>query len=389
MNTMDVPFINSAALRAILGGFLLVAATCRADVDEGPPPIEVRLETAKWVVIGQITKIDASKVQQNDPGVRWGLATVAVKEVLKGSAVKSIDFPVPTAFTPPDYGGTLQLFTHEVLVGQSGIWVQGQPAFFLFEGQRPDVRRILQALKEKKWSEPVNGLRAWALVIYPYDPNLAAHGAGMPARFPTVHPGLPGIIFAVKNVSDADIYLPLVEYRHDAAAPAGFFAATVKSAGGKTFEFPLLDAAHPRSERIPCAKLAPGETTYLHPGQWKRDKLTPGRYSAVVTCKNDRADGEVRDRSSPPPVTAWTGQLKAPPVEFVLTAEDVKGWKAAPGFCPATRSNGPASRSQSPFAAGSCLLPHERSLVLIPAARRRANPDRCPRPRPNASARRR
>ncbi len=329
MNKRAVYFINPAVLGAILGGFVFFAATCRADVDEGPPPIEVRLETAKWVVVGQVTKIDASKVQQNDPGVRWGLATVAVKEVLKGSAVKSIDFPVPTAFTPPDYGGTLQLFTHEVLVGQSGIWVQGQPAFFLFEGQRPDVRRILQALKEKKWSEPVHGLRAWALVIYPYDPNLAAHGAGMPARFPTVHPGLPGIIFAVKNVSDADIYLPLVEYRHDAAAAPGFFTATVKGAGGKTLEF-SLDAAHPRSKRIPCAKLSPGETTYVHPGQWRRDKLSPGKYSAVVTYKNDRADGEVRDGSSPPPVTAWTGELKAPPVEFTLTADDIRGWKDAP-----------------------------------------------------------
>jgi hypothetical protein len=344
VNETKVRLVKAAVLGTILGGFLLFAAAGRANAGEVPPPIEVRLAAAKWVVIGQITKIDESKVQQNDRGVRWGLATVAVNEVLKGRAVKAIDFPVVARFIlpddgvashPPDYGVTLQLYTHEALVGQSGVWVDGQPAFFLEAVQSPDVRRILQALTANKWSEPVNGLRAWALVMYSHNPFTLAK------QFRTVHPWLPGITFAVKNVSDADIYLPLVEHRHDPAAPAGIFAAMVTSAVGKTFGFPLLDVAHPRSERIPCAKLSPGETIYLHPDQWRREKLTPGKYSAVVTYKNDRADGEVRDGASRLPVKAWTGQLKAPPVEFVLTADDVKGWKDAHQAVPQV---GPTSR---------------------------------------------
>jgi hypothetical protein len=309
-------------------------------------------------VIGQITKIDESKTQQkhrarpgqpgvetpfepvqNDPTIRSGVATVAVKEVLKGSAVKKIEFPVVLEDLLVRQGGPLRAQILPIRsVGQSGIWISGRPVEFCNVAQAPAVRRILQALKENKWSEPVNGLRAWALV----DERVS------------------GIIFAVKNVSNEVIYLPRSRYPREPAAPGpGLFAATVKSTSGKTLEF-SLDAARPRSERIPCEKLSPGETTYLHPGQWRRDKLSPGKYSAVVTYKNDRADGEVRDRSSPPPVTAWTGELKAPPVAFVLTADDIRGWKDAPRPVPQV---GPPVPQAAPKAAAP--LPPD-SLTPVP-----------------------
>jgi hypothetical protein len=367
----EVPLIGSAALRAIVGGLFLFALTYRADAGGLPPPIEERLERADWVVIGQITKIDESKTGQNqparpvqpgmeapcipvypvynDPTMRVGLATVAVKEVLKGDVARTIEFPVILEDLLRRQGGPMRgQILHTRRLGQSGIWVGGG-GLFLSEAQAPAVRQVLQAIKERKWSEPVNGLRAWALMVI--SPKWEHADDKLPKRlFRPSDQWAPGIIFAVKNVSNAVVYVPRPCYpRNAVAAPAGLFAATVKGASGRTFDF-SLDAAHPRSKRIECKALAPGATTYLDPYSimdW-RDKLTPGKYSAVVSYRNDRVDGEVRDRSWPPPVTAWTGQLKAPPVEFVLTAEDVKGWKTPPDpgppCGPSVPQSGPISR---------------------------------------------
>jgi len=343
VNRTCISSLIDTAIRIVAGAFLVFAVACRADAGPVPPSTEVELDAATWVVVGPITKIDESKVPQRDATVRQGLATVDVKEVLKGTAVKTIEFPVFLKdLLVRRRGEGAERLRAEVLhvreVGQSGIWiirggddVSSRSAVFVRAAQEPDVRRILQALKEPKWSEPAGGLRAWALAVGQFK-SWAPRAGVRSTRSDCSDDDLPGVIFAVNNVSKEDIYLPLPQYgRAKPDATPGFFAATATSKTGKQFAV-LLDVEHPQAKPLACLKLSPGETTYLHPDcsrfgvDW-REKLTPGTYSLVVTYKNDRTDGEVPDRSFPPPVTAWTGQLTTPPLEFVLTAEDVRGWK--------------------------------------------------------------
>jgi hypothetical protein len=302
---------KNTILRIVLWGFVALAIYDGAGAGPLLPPIEVDLDLAKHIVIGQITAIEEIDVKPGDgEGVRWGRATVAVKEVLKGAPAQTVNFRVASGLK--NYGGSSP--PHLRRVGDSGIWLIGSHGAVMWdfgllpEDRKTDVMEILKKLEERIWSEPVNGLRAWATVVYPdYYRN-------------------PVIIFAVKNVSDADIFLPV-------AFEAGFVNVIVTSQDGKISEYKLGSVAN-ESKSVFCCKLSAGEITYLHPNvsfidlKW-RQNLPPGKYTVVVLCKNEK-EGEIADKPiSRVGVAAWKGELKAPSVQLVLDP-DGKNTKKTP-----------------------------------------------------------
>ena len=165
------------------------------------------------------------------------------------------------------------------------------------------MRRILNPFGEKGWSEPVNGLRIWA-------------GADSW-----------NVVLVAHNVSRADIYLPyspLVQRTNVPPAPC-LLSATATGRDGQNIPL-FLDDGLPQLQAAPCAKLSPGKAIYL-PGAFgefgffldRKQQLAPGKYySLVVAYKNQRADGEVKEQAGRiERVRAWTGELKAPTIQFM------------------------------------------------------------------------
>ncbi len=315
--TSKVNAVFSGVRGFILLGLFVIVDFSRAMAGSIPMPIEVNLDMARYVAIGRITQIKEPNVPNAD-GIRWGQATVEVNEVLKGPQAKTINFRVATEVSK-NYGGSSPPRTHRA--GDSGIWLIDATGTvshsfgLLPEARKMYIKQILKTLEERRWSEPVNGLRAWAAVVYPdYSENL-----DNPSDNPV-------IIFAVKNVSDADIFVP-------AESQTDFITATVVSQDGKIYDCVLGNVMWRNSETIFCRKLPAGGTVYLHPGYTcinlarqdsypeKRDGLLPGKYSVVICCKNEK-EGEIADvHGGTKQVLAWKGVLKTPPVELVLKPE--------------------------------------------------------------------
>lgn len=309
---------NAALQLAMLGLFVLAGAN---PIVAGPAPVlEVDLEAAEHVFVGQIVSIEDVQENNAQPAghVHQGRATITVKEVLKGKQAKSVEVFVATRIEPYSFPGPAAI-AHICRVGDVGIWLIDrknlpQPQM-LPEGQKTGVVRILDALNTKKWSKPVNGLRAWAVVV---------------------NQDLGGIIVAVNNASKGDVCVPLLSSGKVATAADEVFC-TVKATGqdGKTIEFGL-DGGCSRDKVMMCQKLSPGETTYLHLDYrfrlgW-RQTLTPGKYSVTITVKNEREDGKLLSSPSEQ-IKPWKGELKMFPVEFVLTPNEAN-WKPsqiAPG----------------------------------------------------------
>ena len=291
-----------------------------------PMPLEVHLDMAKDVAVGEITEIMESSFQPGN-AAHWGYATVAVKETLKGVPAKIAKFLVVVK-VDPGYGGSAILHPHEV--GDSGIWlirsdgVNDDSHGLLPENRKTEVQQILTALAERRWSDPVNGLQAWAAVVHPdYHPN-------------------PVIVFAVRNTSKADIFLP-----HESTP--GFVTLTATSQDGKATRVTLRSGRQP--ERVFCNKLSSGEIRYLHPNysfidlSWPERRLPPGKYSIVVACKNTQEGEAAEAPGQTVQVAAWKGQLEAPPIEIVLAAHDTRN-KDAQESAPAEADN-PASEVDS------------------------------------------
>jgi len=285
-----------------LAGVVLVAAVwaAAAEVEAGPipPPVEVDLDLACNVVVGRLVDLGDPGDGRGD-GVRYGQATVAVTETLKGPPRESVDFRT-IAFVPANWGGAAPLRAHKV--GDAGIWIIRDGGGVLFdtglvpESRKDKVCEMLVMLAGRKWSSPVNGLQAWAGVVLPE------------------HARNPEIIFAVKNVTDHDLFVPIVH-------SADFVVATVAGVDGRTTEysFGIVGRA---SESVFCQRLAAGRTAYLHPyvsaiDLVGRHNLPPGDYSVVIRCQNAKRG---RISAGPPgrskEVDAWTGSLKAPAVQF-------------------------------------------------------------------------
>ena len=294
--------------RALLLGVLLLMSPHKAVAGALPMPLEAQLDMAKDVFIGQIIQIEKSDYRQGK-GIRWGCAKVEVKKTLKGAPVESTEFYVAIGFDDPNYSRGAASPPKIYGVGRSGIWLIGANdvilhAFGLLnEDRKSDVQRILKSLSERKWSEPINGLRAWAVVVHPdYHDN-------------------PVIIFAVQNVSESNIYVPS-ESEH------GFIKATAINERGESYGY-VLGTTNEESDTVYCRNLPTGQIVYLHPQYsfidlaW-RQKLPPGKYSVIIHCDNTR---EGRMRVSPTKigqVSSWKGNLQARPVELIVKSEKQK-----------------------------------------------------------------
>ena len=256
-----------------------------------PGPLEVRLDRAKAVVLGEVIRVENT---DSADGTRWTRTTLSIKEVLKGDATDTIESR--GRYTE---SGHLGLHT----VGNSGIWLIGAdgriayPHGHLREAQKPDVQRILKMLAERKWSGGINGLKAWATAI---DRQFA---------------GRPGILFAVMNCSKGEIFVASPNCR------PGILTARVKGADGKDSVFDLRRGEP--CKVLHCDRLPAGEIKYLISGCSYIDpnrKLRAGKYQVVLTYRNAHEGVLLRPVGVKcEPVDAWKGELRAPPIEMVLT----------------------------------------------------------------------
>jgi hypothetical protein len=278
-------------------------------------PLEVHLDIAKQVVLGQITKIEEIDQRLFGDGVRAGRATIAVTETLKGLPAQSVELIVATS-VDRNYGGSSPQRVHKV--GDRGIWLIAASGIvshsfgLLPEKCKADVQRIVMNLEKRKWSEPVNGLCAWAAAVYPnYQPEN-----------PNAMRKTPVIIFALKNLSETDIFVPTEN-------SAGMITAVVTDHAGKVARY-VLGSATWKNERVFCRKLAAGDIVYLHPDYSfidlpRSERLADDKYKVVLECSNEK-EGEsamsIGERRVP--VTSWKGKVSAPPVELDLTRSETK-----------------------------------------------------------------
>lgn len=264
-------------------------------------PLEAQLDIASNVVLGKITAIEPVK-ENIGPGSYCGKATIAVEEALKGEPLKAIQFNVVTGADPIFMQQSASI-VHSQKVGDAGIWVvQGgwssQETGLIPESRKMEVQSALKTLAERKWSEPANGLRACAVVVHPeWERN-------------------PVLLFAVNNVSKETLYVP-----HPGTP--GFVCATVTDREDNRIGYVLLPGPH-RMHTLYCDTLPPGGTLYLHPDYSfidlaRHERLGSGKYSVVVYCQNERTEGEA-NRAENNRVTAWIGELSAPPVGLEIAA---------------------------------------------------------------------
>ncbi|HLX65257.1 MAG TPA: hypothetical protein VKX17_28570 [Planctomycetota bacterium] len=268
----------------------------------GSEPFEAQLDLAEHVVVGEIIEIKESDFVQPSathyfvPTI-YGVATVAIKENLKGAQAESIKFVVPIRL-----GALTATIIHTRRVGDSGIWLiltEGGEKIASRSHDLSDMRELdtvkktLRELAARKWSAPVNGLKAWAKECYKASDDRCS------------------LIFAVNNTTDKDIYVP-------SPMTYDFVKAQVTDSNGKISEIVLWKRDTDRSLTMYCERLAPGKTVFLHPQHsWinlrKADGLPSGKCSVVISCENLTTKGECERK----PVQAWTGKLEAPPVEIV------------------------------------------------------------------------
>jgi len=277
---------------------LLVTAWPRVGATSPAPlPLEASLDLARFVVVGTITRAKDEKAQPGD-GIKWQHITITTQSCLKGT----LDYPLDCRYICWPSGGG-----RELQVGDAGIWVVGPDGLLpwscapLAEARQPEVESILKMLNARTWSAPVNGLVAWAGVVH-------ADAVANPV-----------IIFAVKNVTTTDLYVP-------APISAGFVSATAVGTDGQPRQPSLSQAPSPAlfpaRPGIPfCLKVAPGAIIYLHPDYSDIDLtklLPPGHYTVTITCRNDQERAVPTGQPGQPPLSAWKGTLSAPAVELTL-----------------------------------------------------------------------
>ena len=292
-----------AACGVIGLAFALMTGVQRAAAGPVLMPMAPELDLASNVVVGKITQI--TPVEENrGPGSHGGRATVEVEETLKGEPAKTIQFLVLTG-ADAEFQEHCQEHIQEYKVGDRGIWVIGSgwanDGGAIPDAQKEEIKKVLTDLKNRKWSEPVNGLRAWAAVVQPdYLPN-------------------PGIIFAVTNASNVDLWVP-----HE--IENGFVRATVADEQSNVFGL-ILRAGKSPIKQMYCHQLRPGKILYLHPDGFggfidlaRFQHLAPGKYSVVISCKNERADGESVGAAAGlnAPVVAWQGEVSTPAVDLEI-----------------------------------------------------------------------
>ncbi|MCG2659501.1 MAG: hypothetical protein L6437_04550, partial [Kiritimatiellae bacterium] len=245
-----------------------------------PPPMEVELDQAEYVVVGQITSIKAPAF---DPagGLQCGTATIAVTKMLKGLEKKQIETLVVVGvgsnyvgFGDPDIRR----------IGDSGVWILGNDLsiFGTFVASELKVEQALDFLAKRTWTAQTNGLEARAGVFYTqYELNPR-----------------PWLLFAIRNVSD-----------HDISDQFGTVRVTAVAENGQTL---TLKLNADRGSRYSYEKLSPGNTKYVCNGFFEfyfMDAIS-GKYKVTLTYE------QVRDiRIRPSRNNIWKGTLTPFPIE--------------------------------------------------------------------------
>ncbi len=269
-----------------LGLFVLLGLGQAAAVPP-PQPLEIRLDMASGVVLGQVARVEKTEEPEGKPRTR---TTLSVEETLKGKPLKTV--------------GSTAYGYERLSAGDRGIWLidaAGQlvwPHGHLPETQKAVVQRILKALADRKWSGEVNGIQAWAGVLSPPED---------PDGFT--------LLFVVRNSSKGDVFLPRANCRAD------ILTAGVKLDDRTEFSFPLKSGEPCKA--IHCDRLPPGQLHYVasHYVHTKGDRRFPpaAKYQVTLTYQN-AGDGVllVAVGMQAPPVDAWKGELSAPPIELAL-----------------------------------------------------------------------
>lgn len=196
-------------------------------------------------------------------------------------------------------------------VGDSGIWViQGGWAECRLDIKLlPVVKAMLATLEKRHWSDPVNGLRAWADAVPAFDEEQTQ--------------GRSVVVFAVQNCSKQPLYYP------SGVAFGGMVRATAVGEDGASRNYDDVGSTERDPQHKPyCRMLQPGEVVYLHPAYTcirANRSLAPGSYRVTVRYRNDDESG-VAGREDDA-VKAWTGNLAAEPVTVVVAPEKAAGAK--------------------------------------------------------------
>ena len=303
--------------------FLLLASLPAAAADLPGSYLE-QLDSASRVFVGRITAIqpvtDPAALGRHAQENGWGRATIDLTEALLGDDYDT-EFIVRMPETNADTGQMLMLQQQVVLatyhVGESGIWIIDRDGFVsepggLLDGQnRAQVLRSLHALQTRKWSEPANGLRAWSVVASLVGDDEHFVGSEMMPN--------PVMLFAVQNVTTNDLYVPTADN-------PGFVRATVTAEDGRIISADLNTNGPRANGGVFTRKLAPHGIVYLQvvfrmsSTSWfdvaKALHLPPGKFSVVLSCAN--TDTNSRPTYGQDTGPAWTGELKAPPVQLEI-----------------------------------------------------------------------
>ena len=291
----------AAALVAI--ATLLFTIVDNAVAGPAPMPVEVHLDLASHVVVGQITGLEQIK-GKDISGDRWAIATIHVQKTLKGSNSNSLSVKL---ITDVNSGPWRPLILRPFKTGDSGIWVvapdntvSSWPSGLLPEQRTSEVVEILDRLEKRKWSVEVGGLKAWAGAVT------------------NDHSRTPVIIFAIKNCSNSEIFIPTETER-------GVISATAVKEDGQTFKY--VREVGDANEHVFCRRLGTGDVAYLHPRYTcinlaSELKLSPATYQVVINYENS-ADGVTSAWLGEPrtPVQAWKGKLSTPALELLVAPQ--------------------------------------------------------------------
>jgi len=261
-----------------------------------PPPQYIEL--AKSIVIGKITRI-TNLPATISPGPRFGYATITVSEVLKGIPVKTVKRKCIT-WLPPEYASSPHAPT-VLNIGDYGIWIIGSDDPMSLEyaqgftsvERKPEIVRMIKLFAKRRWSKPVNGLRAWAA---PIDISTNTN---------------PVVIFQVQNVSKTDILLP------DVNTP-GCITADVKDGTGN-LHFALIPKKEAWNDESRI--ISPGEVVYLS-HIYMETRLTNGMHTVSIACQRGQVTGLSKHVQAKQKILlTWTGKLRAPSVKLVIVQE--------------------------------------------------------------------
>jgi hypothetical protein len=268
-------------------------------------PIAEQLDMAQSVVLGRVTLLVDKRDIHRSSGLRHASATIAIDKTLKGGSRKSISCLV---ISRVDRGYMSAKPVREVHVGDHGIWLiwRGEllasgRSLRLLENDEGLVRRTLAMLARRKWSKPVNGLKAWAGVLEPDYPS-------------NVNPSSPIIALAIKNVQQKETYVPWM-------FGMGSIDAYATCRDGTVLHVLISGSI---SDGNYCKRLNPGETVYLMPElrglgfRWN-EAFQAGTYWVTLSCSSEETVGYVDTKANlNVKVMSWKGKLNAPTVKVVI-----------------------------------------------------------------------